>query len=90
MRTRQVLKIINTYYITYYLYDHFISHLLVKTFLAKHEVYFIVRPRSGAVTVGRWTIGPINKCVPHWTRPEHPEQGPVLIFIFMLNKEFSV
>ena len=23
MRTRQVLKIINTYYITYYLYDHF-------------------------------------------------------------------
>ena len=26
--------------------------------------YIVVGPQSGAVTVGRWTIGPINKCVP--------------------------
>ena len=24
--------------------------------------YIVVRPRGRAVTVGRWTIGPINKC----------------------------
>ena len=26
--------------------------------------YIVVRIRGRAVTVGRWTIGPINKCVP--------------------------
>ena len=68
-----------------------ISHLLVKTFLAKYEVYCCQTqgPSSDGWKVDHWTYKQPS-VYPQWTRPEHPEQGPVLIFIFMLNKEFSV
>ena len=88
MRTRQ-LWIIN------------IILVFVWTFLSKYElnclnfsckvwVKLLSDPRAEQWRLEDGPLDLLTSVFPQWTRPEDPEHGPVLIFIFMLNKEFSV